>query len=86
MSNENYTAQQAAEMLGVNASRVRQMVLAGQLPATKFGNVLMISGKAIEAARQRKTTPGRAPAKIAPAKKAARPRARKRASKKGGKK
>jgi excisionase family DNA binding protein len=31
------TTQQAADRLGVTASRVRQFILEGRLPATKFG-------------------------------------------------
>lgn len=31
------TTQQAAEKLGVTAGRVRQMIVDGQLPATKMG-------------------------------------------------
>jgi excisionase family DNA binding protein len=31
------TTQQAAEKLGVTAGRVRQMIIDGQLPATKMG-------------------------------------------------
>ncbi len=31
------TTQQAAERLGVTAGRVRQMIIDGQLPATKMG-------------------------------------------------
>jgi excisionase family DNA binding protein len=36
------TTKQAAARLGVTAPRVRQMILAGQLPAEKFGRELMI--------------------------------------------
>ena len=36
------TTKEAAERLGVTAARVRQLVLAGDLPAEKFGRDLMI--------------------------------------------
>lgn len=36
------TAKEAGEMLGVNASRVRQLVLAGDLPAQKVGEAILI--------------------------------------------
>lgn len=36
------TTKEAAERLGVSSARVRQLVLAGDLPAAKFGRDLMI--------------------------------------------
>lgn len=36
------TTKEAAERLGVSPARVRQLVLAGDLPAEKFGRDLMI--------------------------------------------
>ena len=36
------TTREAAEKLGVSPARVRQLVLAGNLPAEKFGRDLMI--------------------------------------------
>jgi excisionase family DNA binding protein len=52
----NYlTTKETAEKLGVSAGRVRQMVLAGQLHAEKFGRELMISETDIQAVRNRKT-------------------------------
>jgi excisionase family DNA binding protein len=36
------TTKEAAERLGVNASRVRQLILAGKLPSEKFGRDRMI--------------------------------------------
>jgi excisionase family DNA binding protein len=37
------TTKEAAARLGVSAARVRQLVLAGDLPAEKFGRDLMIN-------------------------------------------
>jgi excisionase family DNA binding protein len=51
------TTKQAAARLGVNASRVRQLVLAGKLPAEKFGHVLMIDEQDLKPLKRRK--PGR---------------------------
>jgi excisionase family DNA binding protein len=52
----NYlTTKETAEKLGVSAGRIRQMVLAGQLHAEKFGRELMISETDIQAVRNRKT-------------------------------
>jgi len=36
------TTRQAADLLGVSAPRVRQLVLNGELPAEKFGRDLVI--------------------------------------------
>ncbi len=36
------TTKEAAERLGVSPARIRQLVLAGELPAEKFGRDLMI--------------------------------------------
>jgi excisionase family DNA binding protein len=55
---KTYTVRDAAEVLGVSPSRVRQLVLAGTLPAEKFGPVLAIPADAVEAAKKRKTSPG----------------------------
>lgn len=58
MAKEAFTTKEAAESLGISAARVRQMVLDGSLPAEKFGRDLVIRRPALEAARQRKTSPG----------------------------
>ena len=58
MSKQTFTTNEAAAELGVSAARVRQMVISGMLPAEKFGRDLAISREAIEAAKQRKTSPG----------------------------
>jgi excisionase family DNA binding protein len=52
----NYlTTKETAEKLGVSAGRIRQMILAGQLHAEKFGRELMISETDIKAVSNRKT-------------------------------
>ena len=52
----NYlTTKETAEKLGVSTGRIRQMVIAGQLHAEKFGRELMISETDIKAVRHRKT-------------------------------
>jgi excisionase family DNA binding protein len=58
MKKETFTTTEAAAALGVSAPRVRQMVLDGSLPASRFGRALVITAEAIETARQRKTSPG----------------------------
>lgn len=54
---ELLTAAQAAERLGVNASRVRALIAAGRLDAQKLGRDWVIPGYALEAVAERK--PGR---------------------------
>jgi excisionase family DNA binding protein len=75
MKKEIFTTNEAAEELGVSSARVRQMVLDGSLPASRFGRALVISAEAIEAARNRKTSPG--PAARGAQATTAKPRARK---------
>lgn len=54
----NYlTTKQAAKILGVNDSRIRQLILAGRLPATRFGWSWMIKAEDLEKVKDRK--PGR---------------------------
>jgi excisionase family DNA binding protein len=55
------TTREAAERLGVSAARVRQLVLAGNLPAEKFGRDLMIKEADLKLVRNRPV--GRPPAK-----------------------
>jgi excisionase family DNA binding protein len=51
----NYlTTKETAEKLGVSTSRVRQLVLAGQLHAERFGRELMISETDIKTVSNRK--------------------------------
>ncbi len=51
------TTEQAGKILGVNGSRVRHLILAGRLPAKKFGTVWMIERKDLKLVANRK--PGR---------------------------
>lgn len=53
------TTQQAADELGVTAGRIRQMIVDGQLPTTKFGHVHMINKVSLKLVEDRK--PGRPP-------------------------
>jgi len=50
------TAKEAADMLGIKASRVRQLVLAGDLPAQKVGNAILIIATADIAKLKKKRT------------------------------
>lgn len=49
------TTKETAEKLGVSTGRVRQMVIAGQLHAEKFGRDLMINEADIKNVSERKT-------------------------------
>ena len=51
------STQEAADRLGVTIGRVRHMIYAGRLKATKIGKVWIIDTKDLEAVRHRK--PGR---------------------------
>jgi excisionase family DNA binding protein len=57
MKNE-FTAKEAAEIIGVSYSRIRQMAAAGEIDHHRFGNLLVITPKGIEQAKARKTKPG----------------------------
>ena len=48
------TCKQAAKALGVNDSRVRQLILAGRLPAKKFGPMWLIREKDLSKVANRK--------------------------------
>ncbi len=48
------TTKQAGKKLNVNASRVRQLILAGRLPAQKFGSSWMIKEKDLVKVADRK--------------------------------
>ena len=47
MNDERVTTKEAAERLGISVGRIRQLVIAGSLPAEKFGRDLMIEAKAL---------------------------------------
>jgi len=52
----NYlTTKQAAKELGITAGRVRQLILAGRLPAIKVGRDLLINPADLDKVRDRKT-------------------------------
>ena len=53
------TTNEAAEMLGITAARVRQIVLAGKMLAEKRGRDLFIPQSEVEKAKARQKTPGR---------------------------
>ena len=55
MNDKILTAKQAAKALGINDSRVRQLILAGRLPAQKFANVWIIHEKDLAKVADRKT-------------------------------
>jgi excisionase family DNA binding protein len=63
------TTQEAAERLGVTSTRIRAMILAGRLPAEKFGHVHMIREEDLALVADRR--PGRPAAKKAAKKKGA---------------
>lgn len=69
------TTQGAAERLGVTSARIRAMILAGRLPAEKFGHVHMVREEDLALVADRK--PGRPATKQAVAKKAAKKGAKK---------
>ena len=54
------TAKQVAGKLGVNDSRVRQLIKSGKLPAEKYGNLWLINEEDLELVQNRKPT-GRPP-------------------------
>ena len=57
--NELLTTQQVADRLGVTAGRVRQMIVDGQLPATKMGRDNFIKEADLKLVKDRKV--GRPP-------------------------
>jgi excisionase family DNA binding protein len=59
---KTFTTTEAAEILGVSAARIRQMVLAGEIEGEKRGRDLLIPKSQIEKAKARKTKPGPTPA------------------------
>lgn len=51
--NKEFTTKEAAEIVGVTDSRIRQMVLAGEIDHRYFGRVLVITEKGIDQAINR---------------------------------
>lgn len=56
------TTTEAAARLGISSARVRQLVLSGDLPATRFGPVNMIKESDLKLAANRRPV-GRPPSK-----------------------
>jgi excisionase family DNA binding protein len=65
MAKALYTTSEAASELGVTAGRIRQMIIDGELTAEKLGRDLLIAAADIKKAKERKTTPGPKPKKLA---------------------
>ncbi len=63
------TTEEAAMALGITPSRVRQMIRAGQLPATRFGKAHLIYEKDLALVQERPV--GRPASKVSAANKAA---------------
>ena len=57
------TTTQAAAILGVTPSRVRQFILQGRLPATKVGRDLFLDRKTVEEFAKQPRRPGPKPGK-----------------------
>lgn len=51
--NKQFTTKEAAELVGVSDSRIRQMVIAGEIDHSYFGRVLVITQKGINQAKSR---------------------------------
>lgn len=62
MANE-YTVIDAAKLVGVSDSRIRQLALAGEIEHRYFGRALVITENGIKQAKARKTKPGPAKSK-----------------------
>ena len=58
-----YSAKRAARILGVNASRVRQFILAGRLRATKAAGAWIIQDRDLARFRALRRRIGRPPSK-----------------------
>jgi excisionase family DNA binding protein len=69
MDKETLTTEEAAHRLGVTTARVRQMIIAGRLPAQRFGRSHVIVASDLELIKDR--SPGRPPGKVSAANKAA---------------
>jgi excisionase family DNA binding protein len=55
---KQYTSQEAAFLLGISDSRIRQLALAGEIDHYYFGRSLVITDKGIKQAQTRKTKRG----------------------------
>lgn len=55
------TAREAAELLGTNASRVRQLVARGRIAAVKKGNLLIVDKSSVLEYLKTKSRRGRPP-------------------------
>ena len=55
---KQYTVQEAADQVGISDSRIRQLVLAGDIDHLYFGRAIVITELGIEQAKARKTKPG----------------------------
>ena len=58
-----YTTQQAADMLDITDSRLRQMIMRKEIEPARIGNIWVFTLDEIEKLRNRKQKPGRAPKK-----------------------
>jgi excisionase family DNA binding protein len=56
--NKEYTVKEAAEIVGVSDSRIRQLALADEVEHKRFGKMLVITEKGIQQAKSRKKTKG----------------------------
>lgn len=56
---KKYTAKEAAALVGVSYSRMRQLANRGEIESEKFGNVTVITELGIEQAKARDTSVGR---------------------------
>ena len=55
---EYMTSDEAAEYLGVNRSRVSQLIKAGELEAKRFGKAWAISAESVRRRKESKPKPG----------------------------
>jgi excisionase family DNA binding protein len=58
MKKDLYSTEEAAEVLKVSPSRVRQMIMEGMIKPVKVGKISLIPAAQLEKARGRKTKPG----------------------------
>jgi excisionase family DNA binding protein len=53
------TTEQVAQRLGVHRTRVHQLIMAGRLPAQRFGRVWQVDEAAVERFARQDRQPGR---------------------------